>query len=169
MSHPPQPSPRPILEIDYVNTKRSPHDTRFDWPRRLVGGETFLSEGGSRHEWVSVLDPGNQYDQPLTGVSGTALKPEVSGSDNPFLHPFANDFEFYIAPDPQYFDLVAPTMVDDYRDATAFAKSEHKLNVPGVIGMEMDERLVPTQFRAQEGDRVAVWGRWIVDAGHNDF
>jgi hypothetical protein len=164
------PTPGPILETDYVNTRRSPLDNRSDWPKRLVGGKTFMSIGAHRYDWVSVLDPDSQYDQPLTGLSGTALKPDVSKSDNPFLHPFGNDFEFFIAPDPPYYSLLAPRMINKgYSDATSFANSKYGLNVPGVIGMEMDERLVPTQFRAKEGDRVAVWGRWIVDSGHDDY
>lgn len=170
MSLPPFPTLGPLLETDYVNTRPSPIDRRSDWPKRLVGGKTFLSVGAHKYDWVSVLDPDSEYDQPLTGLSGTALKPRVSPSDNPFLHPFGNDFEFFIAPDTPYYDLLAPKMTDKaYEDATTHANDTYNLNVPGVIGMEMDGGLVPTQFRAKEGDRVAVWGRWIVDSGHDDY
>jgi hypothetical protein len=37
------------------------------------------------------------------------------------------------------------------------------------LGWKCDSKLVPPQFRAKEGDRVALWGRWIVDSGHDDF
>src|SRR5262249_39904931 len=37
------------------------------------------------------------------------------------------------------------------------------------IGVETDQDLVPFRYRAQEGDRVAVFGRWIADCGHTDF
>src|SRR6266568_453510 len=33
----------------------------------------------------------------------------------------------------------------------------------------MDQGLLPRGYRPQDGDRVVVFGRWIVDAGHDDF
>jgi hypothetical protein len=40
-----------------------------------------------------------------------------------------------------------------------------------VLGVEIDQDLVSQEFREwlTEGDRVAVFGRWIVDCGHDDF
>lgn len=35
--------------------------------------------------------------------------------------------------------------------------------------METDADLVPVLYRPEEGDRVCVWGRWIIDTGHSDF
>lgn len=160
----------PILETDYQNPSRRPVDNRPTWPSNLVGGKTFLTPGAHKYPWVSVIDPDNQYEQPAVGVSGTVLRPRTSPSDNPFLHPFLNDYEFFIAPDERYFGLLAPKMTDrSYQDATQQANNQFGLNVPGVLGMEWDSRLVPAAFRAEEGDRVAVFGRWIVDAGHSDF
>jgi hypothetical protein len=49
------------------------------------------------------------------------------------------------------------------------------LGVPGVLGVETDQGLLPDFSTAlgygpqATGDSVAVWGRWIVDAGHPDF
>jgi hypothetical protein len=162
----------PILETDYVNTQRRPLDRRSDWPKRLVGGKTLTDPGAKPYSWWSILDPDSQYDLPLTGLSGTVIDPELSNSDLPFLHPFGNDFEFKVAPDERYFDLVAPTEPDPgYSFARLEANTTFDLDVPGVIGMEIDSRLVPYKFRraVKEGDRVALWGRWIVDAGHDDF
>ena len=57
------------------------------------------------------------------------------------------------------------------RDATAIANDPNGLNlgVPGVLGVEIDGAFVPRDYQAQQGDRVAVFGRWIVDCGHTDF
>src|SRR4051812_43250770 len=160
----------PILETDYINPPRRPADHRPTWPSNLVGGKTFLTLGAHKYDWVSIIDPESEYEQPAVGLSGTVIGPEVSGSDNPFLHPFLNDYEFHVAPDPRYFDLLAPRMTDrSYVNATAVANTKFGLKVPGVIGMEWDGRLVPAQFKAEEGDRVALFGRWIVDTGHDDF
>lgn len=41
--------------------------------------------------------------------------------------------------------------------------------IPGLLPVEVDGALVPTDYRVAQGDRVAVYGRWIVDAGHDDF
>ncbi len=55
-------------------------------------------------------------------------------------------------------------------DATQHASQVLRLSVPkGVLGVETDQDLVPAEFRARDGDRVVVYGRWIVDAGHPDF
>ena len=39
----------------------------------------------------------------------------------------------------------------------------------GVLGVEWDAQLVPSPYRPTEGDRIALFGRWIIDAGHQDF
>jgi hypothetical protein len=53
----------PILDTDYVNHERSPIDQRKDWPKRLVGGKTFLTPGAHKYDWVPVHDPGSQYGE----------------------------------------------------------------------------------------------------------
>ena len=70
----------------------SPLD-RPGWPKTLVGGKTFLESGAHKYEWMSVHDPGSEYDLPLTGLRGIMISPEVSGIDNPFVHPFGNEDE----------------------------------------------------------------------------
>ncbi len=40
----------------------------------------------------------------------------------------------------------------------------------GLLGVEWDKGLLPRSYRAQvnHGDRVAIFGRWILDTGHDD-
>lgn len=40
--------------------------------------------------------------------------------------------------------------------------------LPGTLGMETDHDLIPDAYQPRDGDRVAVFGRWIVDCGHGD-
>ncbi len=40
--------------------------------------------------------------------------------------------------------------------------------LPGTVGMETDHDLIPDSYQPHDGDRVAVFGRWIVDCGHGD-
>jgi hypothetical protein len=171
-----QPPPPVILEATTLTG--SPFvNPAFDtsgptWARDLTGGKTFLSPGGPPWEWTPVLDPTNEYDEQLVGLSGTVVSPEISGADNPFLHPFGFDFEFYIAPDTPYSNLVAPPTKPDagYQAVVTHAVQDLGLDAPnGLLGVETDQGLVPPDYRVQEGDRIAVFGRWIVDAGHDDF
>lgn len=145
------------------------------WTRDRVGGKTFMSTDGPAWEWTPILDPSNEYDQVLTGLSGlvlhdaTASQDNLSTGDNPFLHPFGFDYEILVAPDPAYVGLLAPQMLGAYQIAKDKARQSYNVSVPGVIGVETDQDLVPADFRASEGDRVCVWGRWIIDTGHDDF
>jgi hypothetical protein len=129
-----------------------------------------MTAQGPKYGWQNLHDPDQEYDIPLTGLSGTIVQnPHRSPEDLPFLHPFDNDFEFHIAPDPPYMNLVAPKMTDDnYVDSTNNANALG-LQVRGVIGLELDNSLVPSAYKPKLNDRTAVWGRWIVDAGHDDF
>ena len=40
--------------------------------------------------------------------------------------------------------------------------------LPGTLGMETDHDLIPDNYQPHDGDRIAVFGRWIVDCGHGD-
>jgi hypothetical protein len=156
---------QPILTTDFTNP--SFDTTSSTWARDLVGGQTFPDY---HWQWVPVLNTHNEFDEFVVGLSGTALLPDVSTDDVPFLHPFGQfDWEFFVAPDPEYVSLLAPTSDAAYSNATRVANEELQLGVPGVIGVETDQGLVPEEFRLQDRDRVCVFGRWIVDAGHEDF
>jgi hypothetical protein len=131
-----------------------------------------MSAGGPEWEWTPVLDPSNEYDEQLVGLSGWALGPKLSDQDLPFLHPFGFDFEFMIAPDPPYQGLIAPLIAPHDQTYLSAVDEAQTLGIDtggGLLGLEVDQGLVPGEYRPQNGDRVAVWGRWIVDDGHDDF
>jgi hypothetical protein len=131
-------------------------------------------------------------NETMTGLSGEVFirkatrddpTHEISGADVPFTHPFGNDYVFHVRPDDRYLPLqaitnstlfeVAPWMTVDPEYKDAMLLSEAAGPDPGshhsVIGIELDEGLVPEHYRVETGDRVAVFGRWIIDAGHPDF
>ena len=141
-----------------------------NWSSAVVGGHTF--DGSSAHpfEWVSVMNPTLEQDDEV-GLAGTVIQPDISGEDLPFTHPFGNDFEFTIAPDPAYDSLLAPANKDAngvYKDSWPAAQGLG-ISVPGFLGLEVDAGIVPGADRPRHGDRVATYGRWIVDAGHPEF
>jgi hypothetical protein len=159
----------PILETDFVNTEITDH--RGNWTKRKVpGGKVFYDPRGPKYGYMNLHHPDDQYDNPLTGLSGTIVDtPRRSGSDLPFLHPYDNDFEFLVAPDPPYAELVGPTMINGYATGTTTAQQEFGLPVDGVVGLEWDNDMVPSAYQPVKGDRTCLFGRLIVDAGHDDF
>jgi hypothetical protein len=172
--------PAPLLDISQVNGNpwvNPAFDTSApDWSSNVVQGQVFDGTAAHKFEWVSVLNPGVEQDDEV-GVAGTAVNPNPSEQDLPFDHPFGfapADWEFTIAPDPAYANLLG-TANKDQTDLNTYGKDwavavAAGIPIPsGLLGVEIDGALVPPAYRIEQGDRVAVYGRWIVDAGHKGF
>ncbi len=172
---------RQILQTDFVNPRHSADTMPV---ATGPGAPTFFTHENPGWEWTPMVDPNDQFDTPgvnLVGLSGWVVMPAeiaarhgISDSDVPFTHPFGFDWEFFVAPDPQYNCLLASSNKQnpDPNDETTLAKQAALnlgLSVPGVLGVETDQDLAPSNYRVVPGDRVAVFGRWIVDTGHSDF
>jgi hypothetical protein len=167
--------PQHILEIRFQNP--AGFDPTDDWAPRIANG-TFPI--GSDLEWKQVLDSEDEYDQfNSVGATGWAINPRISHKDTPVNHPFGLDWLFDFALDAPYTFLLArgnSIPEDDGGDSAAsfdLAKSQQYQLIPpdgGLLGVEWDSGLVPPMFLNQVDtlDRVAVFGRWIVDCGHND-
>jgi hypothetical protein len=164
--------------------------TAFEWTPADFSGAPYTGTEGSPDELENsgvtsgtiVYEPSYKDGEPYG----------VSSNDLPFTHPFGNDavpfsfndFEYFVAPDAQYYSELGPgngagaDPASEYASAYA-AVGVSKIStsttvrtlgkVPGVMGMEMDSGLVPKPYRAQVGDRIAMWGRWIVDCGHQPY
>jgi hypothetical protein len=154
------PAPQGILEIQHQNSA-APSDPSWAASGRDLA-RTWIPAGDPTFpvhrdlEWIQVLAPTEEYDQiPVIGASGWVLGPENSKGDVPFDHPFGFDWEFRVAVDDKYAPLLSPANVAGFDDG------------PG-LGVELDRGLLPPSFRGNvsEGDRVAVFGRWILDQGH---
>ena len=174
----------PTLTTDNLNFT---HDTSSpNWSSQTCANKRWLENNPPRYEWTNVYDPQKEYDDPSAGLSGAVVIPEdvarnggLSGSDVPFTHPFGFDWETFIAPDAAYNNLLAPAntgIVPGKNEATGeYAEARNKaiqfgFSVPkGVMGTETDRGLIPPIYRAHEKDRIALWGRWIVDCGHEDY
>jgi hypothetical protein len=167
----------PILTTSYDNP---PYNSSSPtWASDVSRSQRFFVNAFPPYEWMQILDPTSEADDDIVGILGVAIMPGLSGNDLPFTHPFGFDWEFFVAADPQYWSLMGPsntgmgpsnTETDhEYAGATQHATSMG-LSVPkGVLGVETDQDIVPPVYRAIEGDRVAVFGRWVVDCGHTDF
>jgi hypothetical protein len=198
---PPAPTPSPaggppasILQTTYANVPYPPAETDPNWSEKISNGSTIGVTSPPPWEWVSVYDPKlekeGSLNNPMVGLTGwvVAADPPVSTADVWFVHPFGNDFQFFIVPDPQYENLLAASNTGvtpgtgakdaDFFEAATVAQggtpNRKGLGLPapkGVIGVETDNRLVPTSFQnlVKDGARIATFGRWIVDCGHDDF
>ena len=156
--------------------------------KTMEGGKKFPIDVAS--EWIQPLSPHTEYDDDTVGATGWVVHPRVVGGDVPFNHPFQNsingtpfDYEFELAldrpaGDPSHFDFLltpgnkAPTTnpdpTDDRVPDEKFAR-DLNLNFPlGLLGVEIDAGNVPRGFinNVQGGNRMAVFGRWIIDSGH---
>lgn len=188
----PQPFPAPtggppasILQTSYVNVPYAPAASDPNWSEKISNGSTLGVTSPPPWEWVSVYDPSREkegsLENPVVGVSGWVVNPELSQGDVWFVHPFGFDFEFYIVPDPPFENLLAASNTgvkpgtgaidSDYHDANATAHNIGLAAAKGVLGVETDQGLLPPSFRGllTNGSRIAAFGRWIVDCGHDDF
>jgi|SRR5450755_447088 hypothetical protein len=196
---PPEPPPSPaggppasILQTTYTNVPYPPAETDRDWAKKITDGHTVQDVTSPPvYEWTPVYDQRfekeGSLNNPVAGLTGWVVSAKnpggLSGGDVWFTHPFGFDWEYYIVPDPQYESLLAATNTgtdpdtgeqsdQDYHDATGRARDVLGLQAPfGVLGVEIDQDLVPASFRNQvtDGARIASFGRWIVDTGHPDF
>ena len=167
-------APADILTIRYEN-QDLPAIGDTSWAVRGSGSfplykGTFPTDKGM--EWVQPLALADEeYDDlSLVGCSGWVIVPNDSGADVPFDHPFGFDWEFHIVLDDDkngYPALLSPaSLTGDDRLEAAQALGLPVAN--GLLGVEWDQGLLPHSFRGQvnHGDRVGIFGRWIIDQGH---
>lgn len=177
-------TPNGCLKTDYPNP---PDPTNKDWSAKIANNKIFLRNESPKWAWTPILNPDNEYDSNLVGLSGTVVHSKNSPSDLPFTHPFGNDWECFVALDTPYLPLIGPSNkgpeppsgIDpniinsegdyDYRIAMEEAKDLGLDAQAGVLGIEWDQGLIQQKYRPAFGDRVAIFGRWIVDCGHDDF
>jgi hypothetical protein len=187
--------PREILEINFRNPEFNRTDDWAKAIARAqsllpdIGGGLFPF---ADYEWTQVLAPHEEYDDvTLVGATGWMINPHHSHADFPFTHPFVDgssdlpadfppvtDWEFHLALDrhptnPQMYQFLLAEgnrlaglskELDRVEEARRLG-----LHVPdGLLGVEIDGAFVPPGFKAgvKTGDRVAVFGRWIVDTAH---
>lgn len=164
------PNPLSLLETDYVNAPYAQDGTQSGWEGAVCGNHTFPITNWA---WMQILNQAEEYESPVVGLTGTTFGCQPSPTDFPFTHPFGGDFECFIVPDPAFVPLLAYSNRNpdsgDYLDAKNHAIQALGPDVPGTIGLEVDQAFVPAPYQPANGDRVAVFGRWIIDCGHADY
>jgi hypothetical protein len=171
--------PREILQIDFQNPQFNRTD---DWSKAIVAARYPIAD----YEWTQVLAPNEEYDLDLVGATGWMVNPHYSGGDIPFTHPFLDssaprpsnllpifdwEFKFALDRDPNNPRMDYQFLLAEGNRLAADAQeaADLQVDVPnGLLGVEIDGALVPAGFKAdaRSGDRVAVFGRWILDTAH---
>jgi hypothetical protein len=107
--------------------------------------EKCLGGGGvSDPQWVTVNPWNSANDYEL--LEGKVEKSRISRKDNPLNHD-SQDHLVHVRPDPLYRRLL--------RDQQQLIETEWERNH------------LPEPFRATPGDRISVFGFWILDCGHD--
>ena len=113
-------------------------------------------------QWVTVEPWNGANDYRL--LEGYVVRSWPSITDAPFNHDLAfdggnwyviHDINVIVSPDPRHFNLVS-------------SKPEFESN-PHLVGCEAQGDRIPERFRPVEGDRVSLFGFWILDCGHPPF
>ena len=144
------------------------------WASNVCGGHPTFAIPGARYEWTPVYSGNGQYGS-IEPVSGWVLWKQESTTDVPFTHPFGGtDYTYLVRPDSQYVNLLAPRNFEgsidpEHAQANAWGASAGISSEGGLLEIEQDRGLIPSQYRPVEGDRVVVFGRWIIDCGHDSW
>lgn len=145
-----------------------------NWARNVCGGETAFEINGARYEWTPVYSGNGEYGS-IEPMSGWVLFDHESDKDVPFTHPFGEkDFTYLMRPDAAQRSLLAPrnfegAIDDEHVQANAWGESAGISSEGGLLEVEQDRGLIPAQYRPHQGDRIAVFGRWIIDCGHDSW
>ncbi len=113
------------------------------------------------NEWGEIV-PGKQMY-----LSGSVAQFQFSQGDLTFTHPFDKDVTADIRPDRPYAQLAQRLGTGTDQDGPP----------PGTLHWELSRSLFPHDdhgfylpgYVPGLGDRIATYGRWIVDCGHDDF
>jgi hypothetical protein len=142
-----------------------------------------------KNEWADIVRGKDMM------VSGTISRVEFSHGDLSFDHPFSTDFTFDVLLDKPYWPLARELGVKGggsshelhmELEVGQLLHAPPQLTGPaegepwGLLPSEQTEPPTPTvdmqahenlegAYIPQEGDRIAMRGRWIIDCGHNDF
>ena len=102
-------------------------------------------------QWVTVLPWSGPNDYKL--LEGSVFKAHIAVQDD-FLDHDTHDVDFNVIPDKRYNNLVSSDSLHD----------EH-----GQMAVEYESGSYPERFRPTYGDRVSVFGFWIIDCGHPPY
>ena len=168
-----------MLDTDHRNPRFGTIGQK--WASAVCNDAEWLRSAGTKYEWQPILEPTYAAESQPVAVSGIASdvhrsqakeNGDAKDGDVWFTHPFGNDFNFNVIwPRNANFDfLMAPRIkADAEQDSMRLQALNSGLPNAGVLHVETDSDFIPSSFAVRDGDHVAVFGRWIVDCGHDTF
>lgn len=125
--------------------------------------------------YLSLLSPGNNESIHLDTANDPSGQTAESGFEDvvyPYLHattPVNGTNKGWCTPDfeARCSDSI-PCPTGETCEGSINGLGLDASTLPGTLGMETDHDLIPDSYQPHDGDRVAVFGRWIVDCGHGD-
>jgi hypothetical protein len=141
-----------------------------DWAARTCNSSRWMQ--GTDFEWTSILHPEEALEERVIGISGMVINEHVSGEEVWYTHPFGSDWNTNLAVDAGYEFVFAPGTPDSDPEtigAVRAAPTAVGFPVMNALHVEFDSGLIGNYYRAQAGQEVVVFGRWIVDCGHTSF
>ena len=125
------------------------------------------------HNYVQLLSRGNVESTHLDPSDATG-QTAASGFEDivyPYLHattPVTGTTEGWCSSDLKTRCSLSMPCASGTCEGNVNGLGLDPTKLPGTLGMETDHDLIPDIYQPHDGDRVAVFGRWIVDCGHGD-
>lgn len=142
---------------------RSRGDVQMTHPFGLDWDVAIAPDGA----YLSLLSPGNIASTHLS--SGDQALPGFGDVVDPYLHATTGARGWC---GPEFSDQNRCANDADCSGGTCRGNVSglglDPKDLPGVLGLEIDHDLLPDAYQPRDGDRTAVFGRWIVDCGHGD-
>jgi hypothetical protein len=118
-------------------------------------------------QWGDVVPGKSVYmTGTVTDVQGGVGTDLRGGADFLLTHPFGTDFTFETVLDKPFKELA---MTVGALPLTPIPPGQLHTELEKGVIPHLDQTTYLPGFLPVEGDQVALFGRWIVDCGHNDF
>jgi hypothetical protein len=121
--------------------------------------------------YLSLLSPGNVESTHLdlsTDPTGQTALGGFGGEVYPFLHATTGVTLGWCSPDFKHRCQGDTECGGNSCEGIVRGFGLKPADLPGTLGVETDHDLLPESYQPQDGDRTAIFGRWIVDCGHGD-
>ena len=120
--------------------------------------------------YLSLLSPGNVESTHVdtSDPTGQTSLESFGGLVYPFLHATSGLTKGFCSPDFKTRCTSDANCSSGTCEGIVGGLGLDPTSFPGMLGIETDHDLIPDSYLPQDGDRTALFGRWIVDCGHGD-
>jgi hypothetical protein len=146
--------------------------SRGDIPSTHPFGFDYDAQIAPDPDYLSLLAPGNveSYHLDPQDPAGQTAQPGFEDVVYPYLHATTrvDRTEGWCSPDFEKRCFSGADCPSNNCQGYVNGLGLNPLLFPGTLGIETDHDLLPDDYQPHDGDRAALFGRWIVDCGHGD-